>query len=165
MEEHKEKTMDQRRAEDSMKKVEQIQQKLEEKDQDRYADYVERLPAAILANGLGQAAAQLLAAAKREKSDGTKPEASENEKDHKEKDSKKPDPKKQSPHYLLYHDLSSWLCRDAKEAPYPKCQDLLEGIRACERDQYMLAQAEALAWLEWHKKLAVAYLKRPEGRG
>jgi CRISPR-associated protein Cmr5 len=36
----------------------------------------------------------------------------------------------------------------------------LEAITQNGRDKYLQAQAEAMAWLEWHKKLAVAYLKK-----
>lgn len=147
---HDQPTMDQRRAEDSLKKItkrhdqcEQLkdkEQKQRVKELDSYADYVENLPAAILTNGLGQSLAQLLAAAKRGK-------------------------KKDDPHYWLYEDLQEWLCREDSQAPYPKPEDrdILQAITRNGRNRYMQAQAEALAWLEWHKKLAVAYLKQPEG--
>lgn len=138
-------TLDQRRAAYSMERVKNIEHQYPSTDpkrypdQDRYADYVERLPAAILTNGLGQALAQLLAAARR----ANNPE--------------------EDPHYLLYQDVSSWLCREDADAPFPREKDILEAITHGGRKQYMQAVGEALAWLEWHKKLAVAYLKRPEG--
>lgn len=125
--------LDQERAADSLEKVKWIQKNCNEEDQDSYADYVERLPATILMNGLGQALAQLLAAAKK------------NERD---------------PHYLLYRDVQGWLCRDDHRAPYRNASDVLEAITQNDRDKYLQAQAEAMAWLEWHKKLAVAYLKK-----
>ncbi len=126
-------TLDQMRAADSLKKVKEIQENYSEDERDSYADYVERLPAAILMNGLGQALAQLLAAAKRNEQD---------------------------PHYLLYKHVHGWLCRDDPRAPYPNAPDMLEAITHKGRDKYLQAQAEAMAWLEWHKKLAVAYLKK-----
>jgi CRISPR-associated protein Cmr5 len=103
----------------------------------RYTSYAESLPATILSCGLGQAAAMLLAAAKGEKNE---------------------------PHYVLYQHLEDWLCREDRNAPYPGYQDqgLLEAITAHDRNHYLRAQAEALAWLEWLKKIAVAYLKLPE---
>lgn len=134
-------TMDQRRAEDSLGKIKRLQDgDHSSKELDSYADYVENLPASILTNGLGQSLAQLLAAAKRGK-------------------------KKDDPHYWLYQDLQEWLCRDDSQAPYskPEDRDILQAITRSGRNHYMQAQAEALAWLEWHKKLAVAYLKQPEG--
>ncbi|OYD06589.1 type III-B CRISPR module-associated protein Cmr5 [Paludifilum halophilum] len=144
---HDQPTMDQRRAEDVLKKIRRLQDQCErcgEKKRkqcleglDSYADYVERLPAAILTNGLGQALAQLLAAAKRGEED-------------------------RDPHYWLYRDVQEWLCREDPEAPYRE-GDILQAITRHGRQAYMQAQAEALAWLEWHKKLAVAYLKQPEG--
>ncbi len=126
-------TLDQMRAADSLKKVKEIQENYSEDERDSYADYVERLPAAILMNGLGQALAQLLAAAKRNEQD---------------------------PHYLLYKHVHGWLCRDDPRAPYPNAPDMLEAITHKGRNKYLQAQAEAMAWLEWHKKLAVAYLKK-----
>lgn len=132
-------TLDQRRAKDAMNKVDDVLKMYPDKAwQDSYADYVERLPATILTNGLGQALAQLLAAAQR----GEKTE---------------------DPHYLLYKHVSDWLCQKESKAPYSGEEDILQAIINGGRSSYMHAQAEALAWLEWHKKLAVAYLKQPEG--
>jgi len=122
-----EQTLAQRRAADALKKI----QALEGKDYGKYVSYIKSLPATILMNGLGQAAATLLSAAKGEKKD---------------------------PHRLLYDHLSSWLCRDADDAPYP-AGDLLESITTNDEDHYLCAQAEALAYLDWLKKFARALLK------
>jgi len=132
-------TLDLARAKDSLEKVTKIfkDPTLSEDWKDKYAGYVESLPATILNCGLGQAAAALLAAAK--KKDGKF-----------EKD----------PHYVLYEDLQSWLCRHASAAPYQGTDKLMEAITAGDRRSYIQARAEALKWLEWHKKLAVAYLKK-----
>lgn len=134
-------TMDQKRAAHALEKVKDILKEYpnDEKKQDSYADYVERLPAAILTNGLGQALAQLLAAAKRTKNPY------------------------EDPHYWLYQNISDWLLRSGPEA-YKKEKDILDAITRHGRNKYMQALAEAMAWLEWHKKLAVAYLKQPEGK-
>lgn len=133
-------TLDQERAIHSLKKVKEIEEnyknKGEEQLADDYAGYVVRLPADIISNGLGQALAQLLAAAKG---------------------------KEEDPHYLVYRDLQDWLCRNDPKAPYPGANDLLEAIVSNDRKRYQWALGEAMAWLEWHKKLSVAYLKKSEG--
>ncbi len=133
--------LDLERAQFSLTKVKQIKGNFSEAEADSYADYTERLPAAILGNGLGQALAQLRAAAV----------GSENE--------------KTDPHYLLYRDIQDWLCREDPRAPYAKAEDLLEALITGDRSTYLRARAETMALLEWHKKLAVAYLKQPETVG
>jgi CRISPR-associated protein Cmr5 len=133
------KTLDLERAADAWTKVNKI---LENKDydidwKDKYAAYAESLPATILNCGLGQACATLLAASKK-RDDGSL---------------------KDDPHYVLYKDLQNWLCRESPVAPYGE-EDLMKAIISNDRWTYMHAQAEALKWLEWLKKLAVAYLKK-----
>lgn len=132
-------TLEQLRAEDSLNKVKRMEQvkKTDKAKADDYASYVVRLVGDIRINGLGQALAQLLAAADKEK-------------------------KEEDPHLLVYRDLQTWLCRDDSQAPYPNEPDLLEALIRHDRARYRWALAEAMAWLEWHKKLAVAYLKEPE---
>ena len=121
----------QHRAEDALRKVRSLEQ-CDEGLQTRYVSYVASLPAAIITNGLGQACATLLAAAKG---------------------------KLQDPHRILYENLQSWLCRDATDAPYGP-GDLMHNITTQSRGMYLRAQVEALEWLEWHKKLATAYLRK-----
>ncbi|KPC75556.1 hypothetical protein ADL26_07290 [Thermoactinomyces vulgaris] len=134
-----EQTLDQQRATDSLEKVKRVKDNCDSKVADDYAGYVVRLAGAIRINGLGQALAQLLAVAKQDQKD---------------------------PHLMVYRDLQQWLCRDDSQAPYPNEPDLLEALVKRDRDTYQWALAEAMAWLEWHKKLAVAYLKKPEeGQG
>lgn len=130
------KTLEQVRAADALAKVKilmgQAVNNSEKADQnDKYASYVKSLPATILMNGLGQAAAFLLA-------------------------------KRDDAHHILYKHLQEWLCRDDAMAPYPRSGDLLAAITENSRDQYISAQAEALAWLAWLKKFAVAYLEKPK---
>lgn len=98
-----------------------------------YVNYTESLPATILMNGLGQAAATLLS-----KAEG----------------------KLTQPHGLLYADLQSWLCGSDEAAPYPKKPELMKAIIEGDEKYYLRAQAEALAWLVWLKKFANAYLKK-----
>lgn len=131
--------LDQERAKNAWQVVRKLEKLAEEqprqKDRnDLYASYVSGLPATIISCGIGQTAASLLAAAK-----GT-----------------------DSPHRMLYQHMEDWLCRDDTAAPYPNSQNLMDSIISNDREHYMLAQAEALAWLDWLKKFAVAYLKKPE---
>lgn len=128
-------TLEQERAQDALGKVDGLRDK-SDKFKKEYVSYVEGLPANIVMNGLGQAAATLLSAAK-----------GDNE----------------NPHMVLYDNLSSWLCRNNAAAPYPKGEDLMRALTSNDRVKYLRAQTEAMAWLEWHKKLATAYLKRARG--
>jgi len=121
-------TLDQRRAVDSLTRVKQLKKS---GDPGKYASYVKSLPASILQNGLGQALATLLAAAKGNTSDA---------------------------HYVLYSHLHQWLCSDSDDAVYRKAGDVLEALIQHDEKLYLHAQAESLAYLEWLKKFAVAYL-------
>lgn len=129
-------TMEQARAANALGKVEEIERKYDETFHEKYVSYVEALPATILMNGLGQAAATLLAAAKKKTDDA---------------------------HKVLFDHLEEWLCRDAPQAPYRAQAQagLMQAITGNDRAAYLRAQAEALAWLVWLKKFAVAYLKNP----
>jgi CRISPR-associated protein Cmr5 len=126
-------TLDQLRAAHSYEVVKKRQG--DSKKADDYASYVIRLPADILINGLGQALAQLLAAAKRNHDD---------------------------PHRWVYEDLQEWLCRKHPQSKFHGDRDLLEALALKSRSEYQWALGEAMAWLEWHKKLVTAYLKKGE---
>lgn len=93
--------------------------------------YVKALPAMIHMNGLGQAAAFY-----RAKSNGSDTKA------------------------LAYREtygvLSDWLT--APGGPYYDRDDLLEGITQTDMACYRLAEAEALAYLDWLKKFADAFI-------
>jgi CRISPR-associated protein Cmr5 len=129
------KTPEQRRAEHALQAVLSL-----DGDDDlrkRYRAYVDRLGPSILTNGLGQALATERAAA------GSDP--------------KKPDARA---HDRLYQNIQSWLYRsggiyDAGSGGEP---DLLWAIVNHGQVEYLRAQAEALAWLVWHKKFCRAYL-------
>lgn len=103
--------------------------------QSDYQSYAKRLPANIVINGLGQACAMLLAQAKRK-------------------------PAEKDAHRLLYNHLQEWLC--VKQAVYPKQADLVEAVIESSQREYIRAQAEALAYLEWLKKFVQAYLAGEE---
>ncbi len=125
-------TLELERANDAWEKVKTI---AAQNAKGKYGSYVKGLPAAILANGLGQAAATLLAAAKGQGNND---------------------------HQALYNHLQAWLCRDDPSAPYRGKADLMQAITKGDRAVYLRAQAESLAWLGWLKKFAAAYL--PEGK-
>lgn len=127
-------TLQQQRAKHALNKIREAEQKYQGEDQERFVAYAENAPASILINGLGQAAATLRAQAKGNPED---------------------------PHMALYDAIKDWLCSDNPVAPYPTDKDLLTAMTEGDRDSYLHAQAEALAYLEWYKKFAVALLKKP----
>lgn len=108
---------------------------LAEKEQKLYVSYLNALPATIVMNGLGQAAAMLLARAQGNRHD---------------------------PHRLVYDDLQNWLCGKQDLAWIGLRGDLIRAIMEGAEDTYVLAQAEALAYCTWLKRFATAYLKSPE---
>lgn len=112
-----------------------------------YVGYVKALPANILRSGLGQAMAM-----------------------------EKAQSKGDAGHAWLYRHMQEWLVKgwlnspyasarayatdeDPKEDPPALLQAIVEGKQAA----YVRAQAEALAYLEWLKKFAVAFLEKAEG--
>ena len=136
------KTIEQRRAADALACVERLIARPDEfpdEFRERYRACVDRLGPAIVMNGLGQALATECAAA------GPQP------KDARER-----------AHRQLYDNLRGWLCRDGGGA-YPPGGDLLQAIVAGDEPRYLRAQAEALAWLRWHKKFCRASLPKGEG--
>lgn len=60
-------------------------------------------------------------------------------------------------HEVLYNILSGWLTRDGQ--PYLGKADLLDGVTSEGLPKYLVAQAEALAFLDWVKKFANAYVR------
>ena len=131
------KTIEQRRAADALLHVGQL---TDESDEFKklYRAYVDRLGPAIVMNGLGRTLATECAAAG-------------------------PEPKnpRERAHRQLYNNLQSWLCRK-EGGVYPSSGDLLQAIMAEDESRYLHAQAEALAWLEWHKKFCRASLPKGE---
>ncbi len=130
------KALEQQRAAHALDRVTALEGKSDEFKRP-YRAYVDRLGPAIIMNGLGQALATELAAASSNPKD-----------DH------------QSAHKKLYDNLQHWLCRDG--GVYPP-GDLLKAIVQHDEPDYLRAQAEALAWLEWHKKCCRAALPPTEG--
>jgi CRISPR-associated protein Cmr5 len=127
-------TMQQRRAADALKRVEEVKGKPFD---DRFKAYVQAMPAMIHMNGLGQTAAFY-----RSKSGG------------KDSGAKAYD--------AVYQILSDWLTGKGQvyqTSGNVPCQDLLEGITQETAHKYRLAEAEALAYLEWLKKFAEAFIE------
>lgn len=129
-------TLAQRRAQHALERVQEHQERGPQA-YGNYVSYVEALPATIVMNGLGQACAMLLAKAQGDLA---------------------------RPHGLLYSDLESWLCGRDEAAPFrgttKNAYPLMHAITSADQNAYLRAQTEALAYLEWLKKFACAFLQR-----
>jgi len=132
-----ERSLEQERAAHALSAVNSIKN---ESYAGKFRSYVERLPAAIVMNGLGQAMAGELAAAGRAESE-----------DEKDKDKKA--------HRKLYDLVEAWI---RSRGIYSE-SDLIKAIVRGSQEQYVLAQAEALAYLEWLKKFSQAFLEKDKG--
>ena len=131
-------TREQHRAQHALQSVNQVQTKAK-KFRGEYKSYAESLPANIVMNGLGQACAMLLAQANGNSAD-------------------------QDAHRLLYDHLHYWLRGSEHAGIYPKDQDLVEAVINHGQREYIRAQVESLAYLDWLKKFAQAYLTGEESR-
>jgi CRISPR-associated protein Cmr5 len=131
-------TLDQKRAAHALKCVKTTEKK-DATMQSKYVSYVKGLPAAILMNGLGQALATERAASDKA-------------------------------HHELANHVAEWLlCSDSRtrystssalETPESEpVQKLLHRIVEGNQDAYLWAQSEALAYLNWLKRFANAFLK------
>ncbi len=127
-------TLEQQRAADALARLREIQDH-SETFRKRYRAYVERLGPMIVMNGLGQALATERAAAGPQKKE------------------------EERAHGQLYANLQRWLCRP-DGGIYPNADDLLDALVRNDEAAYLRAQAEALAWLDWHKKFCQAELPR-----
>lgn len=130
-------TIEQERAANALARMNELASRSDEFKK-KYRAYVDRLGPAIVMNGLGQALATELAAA------GARPEKDD-----------------EQAHFELYASLNRWLCRK-EEGVYPRATDLLQAMGDQDESFYLWAQAEALAWLEWHKKFCRAQFPRGE---
>lgn len=134
-------TLDQQRAAFALKCIHDLEQQSKDGlDYGHYVSYVSALPATIVMNGLGQAMTTQLARAK------GKPE---------------------HPRRLLFNHLAGWLSQRMLELRVPDGQLSLVIDRLMDADQgvYVRAQTEAMAFLNWLKQFARAYLKEQEGFG
>ena len=133
-------SIEQERAANALARVDELSKQSDD-FRKRYRGYVDRLGPAIVMNGLGQALATERAGA------GSDP--------------KKDD---ERAHHELYLSLQRWLCRN-EGGVYPSSDDLLPAIMENDEALYLRAQAEALSWLEWHKKCCRARFPKDEGDG
>jgi CRISPR-associated protein Cmr5 len=135
--------IERKRAEYALAAIERLPKTEGRCEGKKYTSYVKALPGTILQNGLGQALATLLAAAKG--------------------DPAMVDGKIKSAHRLLYDHIQEWLCRNNPAAPYPvptannDNNILMTKIPHGDEAAYIRAQAEALAYLAWLKKFATAF--------
>lgn len=133
--------MDRLRANDALKKIKGLKG-LGVEHYGNYVSFVKAFPAVILQNGLGQALATELAS-----SGNNNP----TEKGHK----------------YLFHHVSQWLGRDDETAPYQNGYNeetgILQRLVAEEQRRYIKARHDAMAYVSWLKKFAVALLIQPEG--
>lgn len=139
-------SIDQERAADALARVDELRRKSDDfrnpgEFRTRYRGYVDRLGPAIVMNGLGQALATERAGA------GSDPKQED-----------------ERAHHEVYRSLHLWLCRD-EGGVYPSGEDLLEAIMENNEALYLRAQAEALSWLEWHKKCCRASFPNGDGDG
>ncbi len=129
-------TIEQRRASDALKRIEDLKVR-SDGFKKLYRAYVDRIGPTIVMNSLGQALATERAAA------GSNPSND-----------------REQAHHEVYVSLKGWLCREG--GVYPAGQDLLKAITKHGESHYLHAQAEALAWLEWHKKCCRASFPKGE---
>lgn len=125
-------TIDQRRASHALRQI----RDLADREYGHYVSYVSALPSTIVMSGLGQALATLLARARGKEND---------------------------PHRLLYDHVASWLAsgevvRELEGEPATVIDRLMEHGQ----DVYVRAQVEAMAYLNWLKQFARAYLNESE---
>lgn len=157
-------TLEQLRAADALARVDELATR-DVEFKKCYRSYVERLGPGIVMNGLGQALASERAAAGEDdgakKPKGRPQERRREEGEGGDDDAKRKKVAKDDAHRRLYHNLHLWLCRQ-NCGVYPGASDLLAAIVAGEESHYLRAQAEAIAWLEWHKKFCRATFPRGE---
>lgn len=101
------------------------------------AMHIKKMPAMVLANGLGQALAFLL-----QKDEGNR----------------------SGPEYIVYDIIAEWIVEERKLYTGPRA-DLMSRLIQGDRFLYRQAQEETWALLVWLKKFAEAYIGAGEGLG
>lgn len=129
----------QKRAKDALKKIEDLVD-AGEHSYGNYVSFIKALPATIIMSGLGQALAM------------------ENAGSAKTGDVKKG-------HENLFHHMDDWLRVGWPSSPYGAHNNILNAIVENSETDYIRAQAEALEYLEWLKKFAVAFLVEKDEQG
>lgn len=134
----REPTLEQRRASFALARIRLNQ----EARLGNYVSYVSALPATIVMNGLGQALATLLA---KDRGDGG-------------------DRAHAGDHRRLYRDVAAWLSDQISELRVTgdHLDEVLRKLIEADQDVYVRAQAESIAYLNWLKQFARAYLDDTE---
>lgn len=122
-------TLDQQRASDALAKIRGIA--AANKNDGMYVSYVSALPATIVMNGLGQALAIELAKANKDKPNDS--------------------------HRAIYQHVAGWLSRQVPNLS-GDVDKFLDRLMKEDQATYVHAQAEAMAYLNWLKQFARAYL-------
>jgi CRISPR-associated protein Cmr5 len=126
-----EQTLGQKRAAHALEAIKNLEK---DKNYGNFGSYVQRLPATIVMNGLGQAMAGELAAARLGGGNMSIDECA---------------------HKTLFNCVESWLF---EIRAYEGEKGLMAAIVESSQEDYVRAQAEALAYLDWLKKFSQAYL-------
>ncbi|ACY13872.1 type III-B CRISPR module-associated protein Cmr5 [Haliangium ochraceum] len=155
-------TIEQQRAADALSRIHELR---DQRDCGNYRSYAERLPAQIVTNGLGQALAMLRSRyteddqPPRQARDGARRQRG---RDHDDPlaDREPSNARDEVAYRYLFQHVGGWLCRDHASAPYRgvALNALLMKLSTCDQDTYVRAHAEALAYLNWLKKFARAFL-------
>lgn len=126
-------TMQQRRAGHALKAVKATLEAEPDADfRKAFKAYINEMPAMIHMSGFGQAAAFY-----RSKGNGGDAKARARKK--------------------VYDMLSEWLCKEQQH--YSGKSELLDGIIEKDMETYRLAQAEAMAYMDWAKKFASTFIE------
>jgi len=125
------KDLDIERAKHALKMVNEIKI---EGNYGNFRSYVERLPATVVMNGLGQAMAMELSQSKKADANRNADERA---------------------HEKLFEIVKDWLNKTVYGDG-----DLMENITNHGQQKYIEAQSEVLAYLVWLKKFSKAYLKK-----
>lgn len=130
-------TLEQQRASFALARIRELQNG--NRDYGHYVSYVSALPATIVMNGLGQALTTLVAKAKG-----------------------KPD----EPHRILFDHIAAWLNKQigALNGQDDDLTQVIDRLMKADQETYVHAQAESMAYLNWLKQFARAYLKEKEGQ-
>jgi CRISPR-associated protein Cmr5 len=123
------------RAQHALKAINELLQLKEPESYGNYLGYVKALPSNIRSLGLGQALAFALGKARGDL---------------------------KTPYGLLYAHVTDWVCAQRIYSGATS-QTFMNALTDGTQDQYLHAQIEAMAYLEWLKKFAVAQLKAQEG--
>ena len=153
-------TLEQQRAADALTRIHALRDR---GDYGNYRSYAERLPAQIVMNGLGQALAMVRTrcpeddgAPRRGRGGGDRERGASPD------DGEQATSREATAYRYLFQHVGGWLCRDHEHAPYrgTALDHLLMKLSTCDQDTYVRAHAEALAYLDWLKKFARAFLAR-----